>query len=63
MLRPLRCYRLLDGHRGSPPVDLAAVEHLLMRLSATGDDLHEVAELDLNPCSPARMESWFSTRG
>ena len=49
LLRSLHCHPLLAGHRGSPPVDLAAVEDLLMRLSALADDMPQVAELDLNP--------------
>ena len=40
---------LLLGHRGSPPVDTAALADVLLRVSRLADDLHEVAELDLNP--------------
>jgi acyl-CoA synthetase (NDP forming)/GNAT superfamily N-acetyltransferase len=40
---------LLLGHRGTPPVDLAALADVLLRVSRLADDLHEVAELDLNP--------------
>jgi acyl-CoA synthetase (NDP forming)/GNAT superfamily N-acetyltransferase len=49
LLRSLRCAPVLMGHRGTPPVDLAAVEDLLLRLSALAADLPYVAELDLNP--------------
>ena len=40
---------LLFGHRGTPPVDTAALTDVLLRVSRLADDLHEVAELDLNP--------------
>jgi acyl-CoA synthetase (NDP forming)/GNAT superfamily N-acetyltransferase len=40
---------LLLGHRGTPPVDTAALADVLLRVSRLADDLHEVAELDLNP--------------
>ncbi len=49
LLRSLRCAPVLTGYRGAPPVDLGAVEDLLLRLSALAADLPEVAELDLNP--------------
>jgi acetate---CoA ligase (ADP-forming) len=40
---------LVRGFRGKPPADEHALTDLLHRLSRLGDDLHEVAELDLNP--------------
>jgi acyl-CoA synthetase (NDP forming)/RimJ/RimL family protein N-acetyltransferase len=40
---------LLLGHRGTPPVDTAALADVLLRVSRLADDLHDVAELDLNP--------------
>ena len=40
---------LLLGHRGSVPVDTAALADLLLRVSRLAGDLPEVAELDLNP--------------
>jgi acetyl coenzyme A synthetase (ADP forming)-like protein len=41
--------RLVAGYRGSPAADADALEDLLHRLSRLGEDLPEVAELDLNP--------------
>lgn len=49
MLRELKGFPLLTGYRGSPPVDIAAVEELLLRVSALAEELPDVAELDLNP--------------
>jgi acetyl coenzyme A synthetase (ADP forming)-like protein len=40
---------LVRGFRGKPAADASALTDLLLRLSRLGDDLHEVAELDLNP--------------
>jgi acetyl coenzyme A synthetase (ADP forming)-like protein len=40
---------LVRGYRGRPPADVEALADLLHRLSALGEDLPEVAELDLNP--------------
>jgi acyl-CoA synthetase (NDP forming) len=55
MLRSLKTYPLLTGYRGMPTADVAAVEEVLLRLSAMVDSHHEIAELDLNPvmASPA----------
>lgn len=41
--------RLVAGWRGAPPADGPALADLLLRLSQLGEDLAEVAELDLNP--------------
>ncbi len=49
MLRSLRTFRLLDGYRGAPPCDVAAVEDVLLRLSALVEAHPEVVELDANP--------------
>ncbi len=44
-----RIARLLRGYRDRPPVDLAAVELALVRLSQLVCDLDSVAEIDINP--------------
>lgn len=49
MLRELRGFRLLEGYRGEPPVDLSALEGLLLAISRFIDQRPEVEELDLNP--------------
>ncbi len=49
MIRSLAVFPLLTGHRGSPEADIAALEDLVLRISALVDSHHEVAELDLNP--------------
>ncbi len=48
-VRSLRIWPLLAGHRGSPPVDVAAVERLILAVAQLALDVPELAELDLNP--------------
>ncbi len=49
MIRGIRAAPLLYGHRGSTPVDLSALEDVLLRVSRLADEVPEIAELDLNP--------------
>jgi acyl-CoA synthetase (NDP forming) len=49
LVRAVRAAPLLFGYRGSEPVDVAALEQLLLRVARLADDLPEVAELELNP--------------
>lgn len=49
MLRDIRGFPLLTGFRGQPPVDLAALEHILLQISAIAEAHAEIKELDLNP--------------
>ncbi|MFI5960088.1 GNAT family N-acetyltransferase [Cryptosporangium sp. NPDC051539] len=49
MLDELRCAPLLRGHRGSPPLDRAAVAGVLDRLARLATIAPAIAELDLNP--------------
>ncbi|MDQ3985141.1 MAG: GNAT family N-acetyltransferase, partial [Actinomycetota bacterium] len=49
MLRSLKSWPLFEGYRGAPPIDAAALQDLLLRLSTMVEDLPHVAELDLNP--------------
>jgi acyl-CoA synthetase (NDP forming)/RimJ/RimL family protein N-acetyltransferase len=49
LVRAVRTAPLLLGHRGAEPVDTAALEDLLLRVSRLADDLPEVARLDLEP--------------
>jgi acetate---CoA ligase (ADP-forming) len=41
--------RLVEGFRGRPAADAAALADLLLRLSRLGEDFPEIGELDLNP--------------
>ena len=49
MLHSLKTFPLLDGYRGAPTCDAAAVEDVLLRLGALVEAHPEVAELDANP--------------
>jgi acetyl coenzyme A synthetase (ADP forming)-like protein len=49
MVRSLATFPLLDGYRGAPRVDVAALEELLLRVSAMVEGHPEIAELDCNP--------------
>jgi acetyl coenzyme A synthetase (ADP forming)-like protein len=49
MVRSIRGYRLLEGYRGHPPADVPAVEEVLLRVGRLVEDVHEIAEVDLNP--------------
>ncbi len=49
MWRELRAAPLLTGYRGTPAMDTAALEQLLLRVAQLAEDFPEVSELDLNP--------------
>jgi len=49
MVRAPRSFPLLEGYRGAPPADIAALEQLLLRISQLVGDHPEIIEMDLNP--------------
>jgi acetate---CoA ligase (ADP-forming) len=49
MMAKLRASKLLDGYRGAPPGDRAALAAVIMRVSALVEVIPELRELDLNP--------------
>ena len=49
MVAKLRSSRLLDGYRGAPPGDRAALLQVIQRISALVELVPELRELDLNP--------------
>jgi acetyl coenzyme A synthetase (ADP forming)-like protein len=49
LVRSLRGSPLLFGYRGRPPVDVAALEDLVLRVGHLADEIPEIAEMDLNP--------------
>jgi acetyl coenzyme A synthetase (ADP forming)-like protein len=49
MVRSLAMFPLLDGYRGAPRADVAALEEVLLRVGAMVEALPEIAEMDLNP--------------
>jgi acetyltransferase len=49
MLGEIRTHALLDGVRGQPPMDKAAITDTLLRISQLVQDFPEITELDINP--------------
>ncbi len=49
LVRSIRGVRLLEGVRGEPPADLAALEEALQRVSQLVTEHPVITELDLNP--------------
>ena len=49
MVKDVQSYRILEGVRGSPPVDKASQEDLIIRVSTIALSHPEIYEIDLNP--------------
>ena len=49
MLTEIRARAILDGVRGEPPVDKAAIVDTLLRIGQLVQDFPEILELDINP--------------
>ena len=49
MVREIKGFPLLNGYRGSEPVDIANLENLLLKVSVFVEQNPEIKELDLNP--------------
>jgi acyl-CoA synthetase (NDP forming) len=58
LVRAPRAWPLLDGYRGSEPVDVAALENLLLRVARLADDLPEVLRLRLEPVIVGPPHPW-----
>jgi acyl-CoA synthetase (NDP forming) len=49
MVRSLRTLPLLEGFRGTPKADIAALEDVILRVGALVDNHPAIAEMDCNP--------------
>jgi acyl-CoA synthetase (NDP forming) len=49
MIKEIKAYKILDGYRGSPKVDIQAIKETLLIISEFADKHTEIAEMDLNP--------------
>ena len=49
LVRSLAMFPLLQGHRGAPPMDVAALEEMLLRVGAMVEAHPEIMEMDCNP--------------
>ncbi|MGY1662743.1 GNAT family N-acetyltransferase [Geodermatophilus sp. SYSU D00705] len=62
LVRAPRAWPLLNGYRGSEPVDVAALEDLLLRVARLADDLPEVLQLRLEPVIVGPPNPWHGGR-
>ncbi|RBY90566.1 GNAT family N-acetyltransferase [Blastococcus sp. TF02A-26] len=62
LVRAPRAWPLLNGYRGSEPVDVAALEDLLLRVARLADDLPEVLSLTLDPVIVGPPDPWHGGR-
>jgi acyl-CoA synthetase (NDP forming)/RimJ/RimL family protein N-acetyltransferase len=62
LVRAPRAWPLLNGYRGSEPVDVAALENLLLRVARLADDLPEVLRLRLEPVIVGPAHPWHGGR-
>jgi acyl-CoA synthetase (NDP forming)/RimJ/RimL family protein N-acetyltransferase len=62
LVRAPRAWPLLNGYRGSEPVDTAALEELLLRVARLADDLPEVLGLTLEPVMVGPPDPWHGGR-
>jgi acetate---CoA ligase (ADP-forming) len=49
LVRSLKTFPLLDGYRGAPKADVAALEEVILRVSTMVDAHPSIAEMDCNP--------------
>jgi acetyltransferase len=49
MMEQTKIYKALKGVRGRKPVDLVALEHLMVRFSYLVSEQHWISEIDINP--------------
>jgi len=49
MIREIKGYKMLTGFRGQPPVDIPALENMLVKVSQFIEANPQIKELDLNP--------------
>ncbi len=49
LVEETRVAKLLSGYRNRAPIDMAALEAMLLQLSQLAIDIPEIAELDMNP--------------
>ena len=63
MIGEIRAHRLLAALRGRPGADVDALALVIVRVSELPAERPEIAELDLNPCSPSRAGPRWPTPG
>jgi len=49
MIQEIRGYKILQGARGKEPANLALLRNILLQVSRLGEEIEDIAEMDLNP--------------
>jgi acyl-CoA synthetase (NDP forming) len=49
MISGIRTHKLLEGSRGSEPVDIEAIKNIILRVSQLVTDFPEISEFEINP--------------
>ena len=49
MIKEIKGYRLLEGYRGSEPVNITVLEDMLLKISDFMEKTPEIKEMDINP--------------
>jgi acetyltransferase len=60
MIRSIKSYPLLAGTRGEAPANLAAIENLLLAMSALATDFPDIAEAEFNPVLVNSDRAWVA---
>lgn len=58
MIRSLRSAGRLDGFRGQAKVDITALSESIARLCQSFTDMHQVAEIEINPLALRGNQAW-----
>jgi acyl-CoA synthetase (NDP forming) len=57
MIREIKSFPLLEGYRGSDPVNIKALEDILLKVSEFASKTPEIKEMDLNPVFARRDDA------
>ena len=49
MIKETKGFKVLEGFRGEKPADIEALADAIVKVGKIITDLHEVAEIDINP--------------
>ncbi len=63
MIQQIKAYKILQGYRGKPGIDLETLENTMLRLSELTQRYPEIQELDINPYLALPKESPYPVSG
>lgn len=49
MIKEIKSYKILQGYRGAPPVNIDSLAEIIVKASRLMSELKEVSEMDINP--------------